>query len=150
MRNQCLLWYLVISMAVTTGAWAQSAPAGGTERAVAALEHKWLEAIKTNDPDLVAPLLAENLVNTASDGKVTGKAEALAEVKGDKVSTVEDTDMKVSVFGNTAIATYGFKAKGTDAAGKPFDLNERWTDTWVKMPNGKWQCVAAHGSSVKM
>ena len=74
----------------------------------------------------------------------------MAEVKGDKISSVEETDMKVSVFGDTAVATYGYKGKGTDAAGKPFDVNERWTDTWVKMPNGHWQCVAAHGSLVKM
>ena len=117
---------------------------------MAALEHKWLQALKTNDPSLVAPLLAEEFVNTSSDGKVTGKAAALADVKGEKFSSVEETDMKVSVFGDAAIATYVFKAKGTDAPGKPFDDNERWTDTWVKMPNEQWQCVAAHGSSVKM
>jgi len=26
----------------------------------------------------------------------------------------------------------------------------RWTDTWVKMPNGKWQCVATQASPLKM
>jgi ketosteroid isomerase-like protein len=45
--------------------------------------------------------------------------------------------VKVTGFGDAAIATGGFKAKGTDASGKPPDVNERWTDTWVKMPNGK-------------
>jgi ketosteroid isomerase-like protein len=30
------------------------------------------------------------------------------------------------------------------------DVHERFTDTWVKMPNGQWQCVASHGSPVKM
>jgi hypothetical protein len=29
------------------------------------------------------------------------------------------------------------------------DEHERWTDTWVKMPNGSWQCVASHGSEIK-
>jgi DNA alkylation repair enzyme len=49
------------------------------------------------------------------------------------------------------IAEYtGFKGKGTDPSGKPLDENERWTDTWVKMPNGKWQCAASHASTVKM
>jgi hypothetical protein len=43
-----------------------------------------------------------------------------------------------------------FKGKGTDEKGKPLDLNERWTDTWVKMPSGKWQCVASQASSIKM
>lgn len=149
MKNRNLVWCLLTSMTVISAVWAQNTP-GGTERAVAALEHKWLQALQTNNPDLVAPLLAEKFVNTSSDGEVTGKAAALAEVKGDKWSSVENTDMKVSVFGDAAIATYGFKGNGTDAAGKPLDINERWTDTWVKMPNGQWQCVAAHGSRVKM
>jgi hypothetical protein len=30
------------------------------------------------------------------------------------------------------------------------DVNERFTDTWVKMPGGKWQCVASQSSPVKM
>ncbi|MGZ4833362.1 MAG: hypothetical protein ACXVZQ_10575 [Terriglobales bacterium] len=42
-----------------------------------------------------------------------------------------------------------FKAKGTDPAGKSFDLNERFTDTWVKTSGGKWQCVATASSSIK-
>jgi len=29
---------------------------------------------------------------------------------------------------------------------KPFDETARWTDTWVKMPSGKWQCVADQDS----
>jgi len=57
--------------------------------------------------------------------------------------------VKVTVFGDTAIATGGFKGKDTDATGKPFDNNERSTDTWMKMPSGKWQCVASHASLAK-
>jgi ketosteroid isomerase-like protein len=56
----------------------------------------------------------------------------------------------VTVFGGTAIATGGFDGKGTDASGKAFELHERWTDTWVKMPSGKWQCVASHATPVRM
>jgi ketosteroid isomerase-like protein len=42
-----------------------------------------------------------------------------------------------------------FDAKGTDEKGKPMDVHARWTDTWAKMSDGKWQCVASHGSSIK-
>ena len=149
MKKRQLIWCLLTSMTVLGVVWAQNT-SGGTEQAVAALEHKWLQALKTNDPAMVAPLLAEKYVNTSSDGKVTGKAEALAEAKNVKFSSAVETDMKVSVFGDTAIATYAFKGKGTDPTGKPFEDTERWTDTWVRMPNGQWQCVAAHGSPVKM
>jgi len=103
----------------------------------------------TNNPDLLAPLLADKLVSTSSDGKVSGKAEALARAKATKYNSAEYTDVKVTVLGDTAIATGGFKGKGTDPSGKPFDEEERWTDTWVKMPSGKWQCVATHTSRVK-
>jgi ketosteroid isomerase-like protein len=137
-------------LSLAAASWSQAQQtSGATEQAVAALEQTWLKAIQTNNSELIAPLLSERLVITSSDGKVTGKAAALAEVKDDKWSSVANTDMKVSVFGNTAIATYVFRGSGTDAAGKPISPNERWTDTWVKMPNGQWQCVAGHGSPIK-
>jgi ketosteroid isomerase-like protein len=79
-----------------------------------------------------------------------GKAEFLATQKSIKWSSAENTDVKVTVFGYTAIATGTEKWKGTDPSGQTLDENERWTDTWVKMPSGKWQCVASHQSRNKM
>ncbi len=144
------MWCLIGLLSFGNVAWSQAQTTGGTEKAVAALEQQWLQSQKTNNPDLVAPLLADKFVNTGSDGKVTGKAETLATAKATKYDTVEYDELKVTVFGDTAIATGGFKGKGTDPMGKSFDNNERWTDTWMKMPSGKWQCVASHSSPVKM
>jgi uncharacterized protein (TIGR02246 family) len=143
----CLLALLFVAGA----AWSQDKMSGGgTAKAVAALEQQWLQSQKTNNPDLVAPLLADKFVMTSSDGKVTSKSEWLAMAKATKFDSVDYDDLKVTVFGNTAIASGGFQAKGTDSTGKPMDVHERWTDTWVKMPSGKWQCVASHSSPVKM
>jgi ketosteroid isomerase-like protein len=142
----CLIGLLSLGSA----ALSQAQTTGGTEKAVAALEQQWLQSQKTNNPDLVAPLLADKFISTGSDGKVTGKAETLATAKATKYASAEYEDVKVTAFGDTAIATGGFKAKGTDPSGKPMDIHERWTDTWVKMPSGKWQCVATHGSPVKI
>jgi uncharacterized protein (TIGR02246 family) len=139
----------LVGLVLLVSAALSHAQAGGTEKAVAALEEQWLKSQKTNNPDLVAPLLADNFVSTSSDGKVASKAEMLAIVKATKYSSAEYSDVKVAVFGNTAIATGGEKLKGTDPSGKPLDANERWTDTWVKMPSGKWQCVASHQSPIK-
>ncbi len=145
------MWFLISLLSVGSAAWAQDKKAGGgTEKAVAALEQQWLQSQKTNNPDLVAPLLADKFINTGSDGKVTGKAESLATAKATKYDSVAYDDVEVTAFGGTAIATGDFKAKGTDASGKPLDVHERFTDTWVKMPNGQWQCVASHQSLVKM
>ena len=148
--KKTLIWCLLALFLLVSAAWSQAQTTGGTEKAVAALEEKWLQAMKTNNPDLLAPLLADKFVTTSEVGKVTGKAETLADVKSTKWNSAENIDVKVTVFGDTAIATGGLKGKGTDASGKPIDLDIRWTDTWVKMPNGQWQCVASHGSTVKM
>jgi ketosteroid isomerase-like protein len=143
------MWCLIGVLLLGGAARSQAQINGGTEKAAAALEEQWLQAQKTNNADLLAPLLADKFVNTGSDGKVTGKAETLAELKMIKWNTADYADLKVTVFGDTAIATGDFKSKGTDAAGKAFDVNIRWTDTWVKMPSGKWQCIASQGTPVK-
>ena len=140
------VWCLVTLFSLGAVAFSQD---NGAEKAVAALEQQWLQSQKTNNPDLVAPLLADKFVNTSSEGKVTDKAKSLADAKATKYDSVDYQNQKVTVFGDTAIATGDFIAKGTDASGKPMDVHERFTDTWVKMPNGKWQCIASHGSPVK-
>ena len=144
------MWCLISLLSVGSAAWSQAQTTGATEKAVAALEQQWLQSQKTNNPDLAAPLLADKIVVTMSNGKVMNKAELLADAKATKYVSAEYEDVKVTVFGDTAIATGGFKAKGTDSTGNPFDTNERFTDTWVKMPKGNWQCVASHVSPLKM
>lgn len=135
---------------LTIPAWPQSKGGSATEKAVAALEQQWLKAQQTSNPDLLAPLLADRFIETTSDGKTMGRAEALAGTKASKYESADYTDVKVTVFGNTAIATGAFEGKGTDEHGKAIASPERWTDTWVKMPSGKWQCVASHASGMKM
>lgn len=143
----CFLGLLLL----VTASWSQDNKAGGsTEKAVAALEQQWLQSEKTNNPDLVAPLLAEKFINTDDAGNVSGKAAMLADAKATKFESMFYGDVKVTAFGNTAIATGDFTAKGTDSSGKPMNVHGRFTDTWVKMPNGKWQCVASHQSPIKM
>ena len=148
--KKTLAWCLTALVLLVSVAASQAQKTGDTEKAVAELEQQWLQAQKTSNPDLLAPLLADNLVSTSTEGKVTGKAETLAEIKSEKWTSAEYTDLKVRVYGNTAIAYGGFKGKGTDESGKSLDGAFRWTDTWVKMPNGKWQCVASQATPVRM
>ena len=51
---------------------------------VADLEQQWLKSQRTNNVELVEPLLADGFTNTSSDGKVTNRAEAIAEAKATK------------------------------------------------------------------
>ena len=139
-------WCVLSLLLVTSFAWSQS----GAEKAVTDAEMQWLQSQKTNNPDLLAPLLADKLVDTSADGKVADKKEALAQAKGIKWTSVSYDGMKVMVFGNAAVAVGEFNGKGTDDKGKAVDEHERFTDTWVKMPNGKWECVATQTTAIKM
>ncbi len=145
-----LVWCVVALMSLMVAGQAKDKKTdGGTEQAIAGLEQQWAEASKASNSEAIAPLLADNFVNTGSDGKVIGKAETLEHNKAAKWETNQLSDVKVTVFGKTAIATGAWAGKGTDGTGKPVDSRERWTDTWMKMSGGKWQCIASHSSTVK-
>jgi uncharacterized protein (TIGR02246 family) len=138
----------LVSLGAALASQAQ-APMGETEKAVAALERQWMESQKTNNAELLAPLLAEKFVSTGTDGKVTNKAQTLADAKATHWTSVAYENLEVVAYGDAAVATGVYVAKGTDSKGKPMDEHERFTDTWVKMADGKWQSVASHGSTIK-
>jgi len=56
------MWCLVGLLFLGSAAWLQAQTSGGTEKAVAALEQQWMQSQKTNNPDLVAPLLVRELM----------------------------------------------------------------------------------------
>ena len=146
--KRSLIWYSLGVVLLASAVWSQASNTEA-EQAVTALEQKWLQGQQTNNPDLIAPLLADKIVDTEIDGKVQDKAGLMEMTKAIKYKSAEVEDLKVTVFGDTAIASGGFKGTGTDPEGKPFDIHIRWTDTWVKMPNGQWQCVATQGTTIK-
>jgi hypothetical protein len=145
------LWCLLGLLSLAVAASSQAQPTSdGTATAVGALEKQWLQSQQTNNPDLVAPLLADKFVYTGGEGKLTNKAAMLADAKATKWDSVDYKDLQITVFGTTAIATGVFVGKGTDASGKPIDDRSRFTDTWAKMPSGKWLCVASQDTPIKM
>ncbi len=145
--NRISMWCLAGLLCLGTATWSQAQ--SGTEKAVLALENQWMQSQNTNNPDLVEPLLADKFIGTGADGKVSTKAQELADAKASKYTSMVYEDVKVTAFGDAAIATGASKATGTGADGKPMNEHVRWTDTWVKMPSGKWQCVASHVSLMK-
>jgi hypothetical protein len=76
------IWCLLALLSLVSLAASQTG--GSTEKAVAALEQQWLQGQKTNNPDLVAPLLADKIVVTEADGKVSDKTGTLAFYKNTK------------------------------------------------------------------
>jgi ketosteroid isomerase-like protein len=120
-----------------------------TEKAITDLEYKWAEAQKAGDAKAVAPMLSESFINTDTDAQTYGKERLLSNLKGGTWEQNGISDVKVSVYGNAAIATGAWAGKGVDGDGSKIDRHERWTDTWVKGADGKWQCVASQQTAAK-
>jgi len=133
---------LVTVLCVLTSAAQNS---GDPKAKVSSLEAQWLEAQKTSNPALLEPLLAETFFNVSTDSTVSDKAETLRLVKAAKYAVAEYLDVKVTVYGSTAIASGIFHGKAANGS----EVRERWTDTWVKTGKDAWQCVASHASPMK-
>jgi ketosteroid isomerase-like protein len=140
-----LLPVALMMMAIGTMAAAQ----GSVEKALLDLERQWVKASSAGDGDALAPLLAADFVSVQSDGTTQTKAVYVANARKGKWQVNDVSDMKVQVHGDSAVVIGVWTGKGTDGTGKAFDGRERFVDTWVKMPDGKWQCVASVGVTMK-
>jgi len=143
-RNIC--YGLVLALGSIATAAQQADP---REARILILERLWNEAQVNRDSAALDALVAERFVNTEYDGEVSDKTKFLSDIKDPlfKPSSASIQDMKVALYGDTAIVIGNYHTKGT-YQGKPYDHFGRFTDTWV-LDNGKWQCVASHTSLVK-
>ena len=150
MRNSTWLVGSVGLAILAGGLISRAHAAGGPEDPVIAAEQQWLKAEQTNNIQLMKPLLAEKIILTTEDGRVLkGKDAVLADAKATTWSAADYADLNVTVFERTAIATGTFTGKGKDESGKTFETRVRFTDTWLKMSDGTWMCVAGHDSPTK-
>jgi ketosteroid isomerase-like protein len=140
---------LTVGIASAQGAGGGQGAAGAVAKALTDMENQWAKASKASDGDTIAAMLAADFVALDSDGSLHNKADVVARTKKAKWVTNEIADMKVLVHGDSAVVTGSWTGKGTDGTGKPVDAKERWADTWVKMANGKWQCVASASAPIK-
>jgi ketosteroid isomerase-like protein len=122
---------------------------GPVAQALIDLENQWAKASKAGDGDALAPILANDFVQVDSDGSLRGKSEVMARMKGGKWTTNEVSDMKVMVHGDSAIVTGTWTGNGTTGEGRAINGKERFADTFVKMPDGTWQCVASASAPIK-
>ena len=141
---------LLVAALVVVSAGGAVLAQGSVEKAVMDLEQQWVKAQLAGNSEALAALLAESFVSIQSDGTLQTKAVYVANTTGKakwQVNAV--SDMKVQVHGDSAVVTGIWTGKGTDAGGKAIDGKERYADTWVKMPDGKWQCVASASAAIK-
>jgi len=144
------VFLLTVSVALAQqGAKSGGKASGSVAQTLMEMENQWATAAKASNGDALMPLLAEDFILLDSDGSLHGKADVVARTTTSKWTTNQIGDMKVMVHGDAAIVTGAWTGKGTDHTGKAIHAKERWADTWIKMPNGKWQCVASASAPMK-
>ena len=105
------------------------------------LEKEFAQAVVRNDADAVAGFVAEDWIIIDPDGGIIDKARFLEVIRSGALSheSMESTDLKVRLYGNTALVTGLTTTKGK-FAGQDFTSCERATDVFVRQA-GRWQCV---------
>lgn len=143
----CLLC-LVLSTALAEPAQ-QPKPdtAAAVSEKLQAIERDWLNAEKNHDAAAFGKIVADDWIAITPDGKSQTKAQRAVEIKTARTNSATLGDMKVRVFGNTAVVT-GTDDEVTVEGGKESNDHYVWTDVFVKR-NGKWLAVASQTALIK-
>jgi len=107
------------------------------------LEDEFARAVAGNDADALDGLLANDWIIVEPDGSIIDKARFLGVIRSGALSheSMESTDLRVRLYGNTAVVTALTTTKGK-FMGQDFASCERATDIFVKQTD-RWQCVFA-------
>jgi len=105
------------------------------------LEDEFARAVDGNDADALDGLLANDWIIVEPDGSIIDKARFLGVIRSGALSheSMESTDLRVRLYGNTAVVTALTTTKGK-FMGQDFASCERATDIFVKQTD-RWQCV---------
>ena len=146
-----MLWISLFVIALFAGLGVTQAQTGTNADAVATITNLENDAVKADlagDTAFYQKALAEDWTRGDSDGTFYTKAEVMklmADAMDFKTNSEKLSELKVRVYGNTAVATYkdtyDLVIKGEHRAHSIIV-----TDTFVKM-GSEWKQVASHGAA---
>ena len=144
---KCVLFVLGLSV-VVAGQQPRN-PNNSDQSKLIALENAWNQAQLNRDAKALESLVADDFIYTDYDGTVLDRPAFLEDLKDPayKTTLVANDDVKVHMYGNTAVVFGAYHVKG-NYKGKPVEHFGRFTDTWIYLPRG-WQCVASHTNLIK-
>jgi ketosteroid isomerase-like protein len=118
------------------------------EEALISLAHEWDRAMVENDAEAIGRYMADDWTIIGSDGRVGDKATFLGLVKSGALShdVMESDDLKVRVYGDTAVVT-SRGISGGKYQGQAFREVEQVSCVFVRQ-EGQWKCVLTHLSRI--
>lgn len=137
-------------LAVLAVQQAAAAPsAADDEREIRRVESALCEAFRKGDADTIARLEDETYTLTNTRGQVSTRADDIADAKKGAIRYTEfrNHDTTIRLYGDAAIVLGITSLKGT-ASGRPFELDARFTDTYVRRADG-WKIAASHATRLE-
>ena len=106
-------------------------------------------AIMGGDLPALEQLFADEFIYTSPTAEVLNKTQQMAALSsgGLKLTEAKSDDVRVRIYGETAVMTGRFTARA-ERAGKIDMIEERYTAVWVRR-DGRWQLVAEQGNLKK-
>jgi ketosteroid isomerase-like protein len=137
----------LLSLSIAVGQ--EASKTGTTEDQIKQREQNWAQATVKEGAAAVDQYEADDIIDTDPSGRVTDKTQDKTDLSSDdlKFQSVDVSDLKVHVYGNTAVAAGTSTIKGT-YKGQDISGKYRFTDTWVKR-NGKWLAVASQSTKIQ-
>jgi len=162
MKNRSLMCAVLLTLVFSSLVVGQGktknkgAQAGGVDQQLKQMEDDWQKATRTKDAALLKRIIADDWVATDDKGKILNREQYISQTiasgssvsssNPDVIQSNENTDMKVRVYGNTAVVTGGLTEKGT-RNGTAYTDTYKWTDVFVKR-GGRWQAVVSQWAKV--
>lgn len=118
--------------------------ASEAEEELSKVEKEFAEVIVRSDPEAIGRLVADDWIIVDADGGIVDRTRFFEVIKSGSLTheMMESEDLRVRVYGETAVVTAVTRTKGT-FMGQDFSTRERSTDVFVKRA-GRWQCVLTH------
>jgi ketosteroid isomerase-like protein len=135
---------VIALLGAVSQSWAQAL--GPAEQELIKREFAWADATIRPNAATLPEFYADEYISTDQDGALTNKSQDVTNLTSGayKAASIKLDDLKVHVYGDTAVVTGLAKVKATfngkDASG-PF----RFTDVWVRRA-GRWQCAATQST----
>lgn len=135
-----------LCLVLTTPGWAQSL--GETEKELLRIQDEWAAARVNRDVPYLERLYAREFRVHAMNGSVVSRqADIAAFASGDlKPDLVQDQDMEVSVYGDTALVT-GIENLAGTYKGNYGEMALRFFSVFVRR-EGRWQWVVHQSTPV--
>jgi ketosteroid isomerase-like protein len=115
---------------------------------IEALEMQWRQAQLNNDVSLMDRLLADDYIGISSSGTIETKTEALALRRAGTlhITNLDLNDLKVRIYGDTAVVTSRADLQGTNGA-RDISGEYRYTRVYNRR-YGQWKIISFEASRI--